>query len=114
VDSAVKGMSDNFIYSHDSAAGQRELRREYARLTDAADSLASRQAAKEEADVRTRKAREEIKRLAQFLTEDEACSLLSCLITVFGQSTVFGHKESGQYAVERLLDAHAVMEAGDA
>jgi len=105
-------MSDT-LYSHDSAAGQRELRREYARLTDAADSLASRQAAKEEADVRTRKAREEIKRLAQFLTEDEACSLLSCLITVFGQST-FGHKESGQYAVERLLDAHAVMEVGDA
>jgi len=104
-------MSDT-LYAHDSIAGQRELRREYARLTDAADSLASRQAAKEEADVRTRKAREEIKRLAQFLTEDEACALLSCLITVFGQST-FGHKESGQYAVERLLDAHAVMEGGD-
>jgi len=102
-------QNDYGLYGHDSIAGQRELRREYARLTDAADSLASRQAAKEEADVRTRKAREEIKRLAQFLTEDEACALLSDLSNAI-QASPFGHLARGKAAVEGLMDAHWAIE----
>jgi len=101
-------MSDT-LYANDSLAVQREVRVHLGELTDAADSLASRQAAKEEADVRTRKAREEIKRLAQFLTEDEACALISALSNAI-QESPFSHLARGKAAVEGLMDSHWALE----
>jgi hypothetical protein len=94
---------------HDSPAGQRQLREHMGRLSDAADAQEARDRAAEEADFRTRAAREAIKGLARSMTEQEACALISCLSDAI-QASGWGHVAAGVAAVESLMDAHHALE----
>lgn len=94
---------------HDSPAGQRQLREHLGNLSDAADAAEARGRAAEEADIRTRAAREAIKGLARSLTEQEACALISSLSNAI-QASPFAHLDRGIGAVECLMDAHFHLE----
>lgn len=77
----------------------------------AADDAAALKASNEEhADFRTRAARAEIKKLAPTLTGPEAASLLSALISAFGESLELRTCEAGARASDSLLDAVAALE----
>lgn len=64
----------------------------------------------EEADFRTRKARQAIKDIAPYLTAPEALALIQALIAAFGESMELSTSTRGAYGLEKLLDAVAVME----
>lgn len=64
----------------------------------------------ENADLRTRRAREEIKKLALYLDAPEALALIQELIRAFGESMELSTSTKGGYGLEKLLDAVAVME----
>jgi hypothetical protein len=102
-------MNDTLM-AHDSAAGIRDLDEHYAELSDAARADEIRRSLVEAADARTRTAKAEIKKLAQYLTAQEACSLISALVSAFGQSLELRTSTAGATAVDRLIDAHATLE----
>lgn len=95
--------------ANDSLAGQRQTLRHYGELADAAREAELRERAIEDADVRTRKAREAIKALAPSLTEHEAMALISCLQSALGVCG-WGHTDHGKAADEGLIDAYISLE----
>jgi hypothetical protein len=97
------------LNGHDDLAGKRELDRHLGQLTDAADAAEARSRAVDEADIRTRAAREAIKGLGRSLTEQEACALISALSNAI-EASGWGHLEWAQSAVEKLMDAHWLIE----
>lgn len=93
------------ISTLDSAASRRAL--------DALNAGAeARTAAAEHADAVTRKAREEIQKLARGLTQLEACALIACLQDAIERST-FGHREAADHARDCLADAHYIIESSE-
>jgi hypothetical protein len=78
-------------------------------LSDLLNEADRRTREAEYADLRTRKAREEIKALARSLTEREAAALVSSLIAAIGASG-WGHTDAATSACEGLLDAHIALE----
>lgn len=102
-------MIPDFIYAHDSKAAQRETREHYAKLADAAREAELRAQEAEMADIRTRPIRQAIKGLAPFLTEHEACALISCLMDAIEASPI-KHRDEAKAAIEGLTDAHHALE----
>lgn len=101
-------MTDT-LYAHDSQAAQRETAQHYAELADAAREKELRDQQTELADIRTRPIRQAIKGLAPFLTEHEACALISCLHSAINESPM-KHRTEAQSAIEGLMDAHKALE----
>lgn len=109
--SSIKHLDDicHTLGSHDSPAGQRQLNAHLGELADAANAAELRARALEDADVRTRAAREAIKGLARSMTEEEACALVSCLHSAILASG-WGHTDKGSSAIESLMDAVFALE----
>lgn len=100
---------NDLLYSHNSQAAQRETREHYAKLAGAAREAELRAQEVEMADLRTRPIRLAIKGLAPYLTEHEACALISCLHSAIEASPI-GHRNEAKAAVEGLGDAHQALE----
>lgn len=64
----------------------------------------------EEADFRTRKARQAIKDIAPYLTAPEALALIQALIAAFGESMELKTSTRGVDACDYLLSAVATLE----
>jgi hypothetical protein len=79
------------------------------RLSDALNYAERKSLVIEDADFRTRAARAEIAKLAQSLTEQETCAIVSSLIAAVDKSP-FSHHEAGVTAMEYLLDVHHCLE----
>jgi hypothetical protein len=78
------------------------------------DELAeARHSNQEHADFKTRAARAEIAKLAQYMDHPQVIALLSSLVNAFGQSMAL-RCVSGQSALESILDAVGVLEDAEA
>lgn len=88
-----------------------QLLKDAERVSDAANEADRRNREAEYADQRTRAARAEIAKLAQSLTEQETCALVSSLIGAVNNSP-FAHTDTGVTAMEYLLDVHSCCERG--
>lgn len=97
------------IAGHDSPAGQRHLNAHLGELADAANAAELRARALEDADVRTRAAREAIKGLARSMTEQEACALVATLHSAILASG-WGHTDKATSAIEGLADCVWALE----
>lgn len=67
----------------------------------------------EDADFKTRAARAEIKKLAQYMTAPQAISLLTSLVSAFGTSLELRTSVTAQNALNDLLGAVSVLEDGE-
>lgn len=68
----------------------------------------------DDADFKTRAARAEIKKLAQYMTAPQAISLLSSLVSAFEASLELRTSVTAQNALDDLLGAVGTLEDGEA
>ena len=67
----------------------------------------------EDADLKTRAARAEIKKLAKYMTAPQAISLLSSLVSAFETSLELRTSVTGRNALDSVLDAVGTLEDGE-
>jgi hypothetical protein len=93
----------------DRADRANDLELSRARWADAIDTAEARTRAAEDADYRTRAAREAIKGLGRSMTEMEACALVSSVIKAIEDSG-WAHLAHAHRAFDGLLDAVWALE----
>jgi hypothetical protein len=94
---------------HEAPHAVRALDKHLGELFDAADCAAAKTRAAEDADYRTRAARDAIKGLGKSLTELEACALVTALANAI-EASGWKHTDRAVSAVESLMDAHFALE----
>jgi hypothetical protein len=95
---------------HEAPHAVRALDKHLGELFDAADARDRRTRIALNADDVTRKARNEIKAIAEYLSGPQACALISEMVAAFSVSRELKTSTSGQAAQEHLLDAFASLE----
>jgi hypothetical protein len=90
---------------------EREVAKDAASLSDAANEQEIRRRAEEDAGVRTRPARKEIAALATNLTELELGALVSSLIGAVAKCG-WSHTTTGKTVTEYLLDVQEAIDRG--